>query len=197
MSSRFHHHHVGALARIAALFALAIPLHANAASAWDGMAPSRVWGNFQYGLEMLQPDGDAQEDIEKSSNYWKLEAGGRVTRDWLVGAGTQSISLASFNKITQLYGTVIYNPERGPWLYQAALGQSTYKVNFAGSDFDEKYSGPGAQLGVGYDWTPRTIDDAHFGVRLTFEYSWLGQRDGGVGSLDHSRVSLGFSMSFY
>lgn len=197
MSSRFHLHRARALARIAALLALLLPLPANAGSAWDGMAPSPVWGGVQYGLEMLQPDGAAQEDIKKSSTYWKVEAGGRLNREWLLGVGTQEISLASYNKINQLYGTVIYNPGRGPWLYQASLGQATYKVNFLGSEFDEKYSGPGAQLGVGYDWTPQSIDDAHLGLRLTFEYSWLGQRDGGVGSLNHSRVGLGFSISFY
>jgi hypothetical protein len=196
MSSNFRHRPAG-IVRIAALLVLGIPLQAGAASAWDGMAPSPVWGDVQYGLEMLQPDGAAQEDIKKNSSFWKVEAGGRLNREWLVGAGTQAISLESFNKITQLYGTVIYNPGRGPWLYQAALGQATYKVNFSGRDFDEKYTGPGAQLGVGYDWTPDTVNDVHLGMRLTFEYSWLGQRDGGLGSLNHSRVGLGLSISFY
>jgi hypothetical protein len=196
MQQQFRHRHRHALMRIAALLALGITLHAHAGSAWDGMAPSRVWGNFQYGLEMLQPHGSAMNDIDKSSEYWKLEAGMRVGKDWLVGAGVHGIPLASANKMTQLYGTAIFNPGRGPWLYQAALGSATYKVNFSGSDFDEKYSGLGAQLGIGRDWTPASIDDAHLGVRLTFEYSWLGERAGG-GSLDHSRVGLGFSMSFY
>jgi hypothetical protein len=198
MSQQFRFRHAMACGLVLGTLGLVPQVHA--ASAWDGMAPPRVWGNFQYGLEMLQSRGDAMYDIDKSSVYWKIEAGMRVNRDWLVGVGVNGIPLDSANKMTQLYGTAIFNPGRGPWLYQVALGQATYQVNVGGKTFDEKYSGLGAQLGVGRDWTPASIDDVHLGVRLTFEYSWLGARDEGFGvggSLNHSRVSLGFSMSFY
>jgi hypothetical protein len=51
-------------------------------------------------------------------------------------------------------------------------------------------------LGVGFDWTPK-IEDAHFGVRATWEYSALGHADLGPGTLNHSRISVGASASFY
>ncbi len=35
------------------------------------------------------------------------------------------------------------------------------------------------------------------GMRLNLEYSWLGDRNDGSGSLDHARVSFGYSISFY
>jgi hypothetical protein len=50
---------------------------------------------------------------------------------------------------------------------------------------------------VGRDWTPGGIDDVHLGVRLNYEYSRLGAAHTGPGSFNHSRLSLGFSASFY
>ncbi len=76
------------------------------------------------------------------------------------------------------------------------MGSSTYSAN-DDSPLKAKYKGVGAQLVAGYDWTVGGIEDVHLGMRLNLEYSWLGDRNDGAGSLDHSRLSFGFSASFY
>jgi hypothetical protein len=127
----------------------------------------------------------------------------RVFGNWLVGVGTQQISLNSSAKLSQVYGTVLFNPARGPWLLQAGAGSARYAYSYAlfnGSSFVEakdKYKGLALNLGVGRDWVPGGIDDVHLGVRLTYEYSRLGAANFGPGSYNHSRLSLGLSASFY
>jgi hypothetical protein len=186
-------------ATAAALCVLALgcaaPL-AHADSAFDGAPPSFVWGNFQYGLTELQTHGAAMDGIKSSSEYWRIEGGVRVNREWLVGVGTQDVPLSSSDGLSQLYVTALFNPGRGHWIYQAGVGSSSYTAD-DDSPFKAKYKGTGAQLGAGYDWTVGGIEDVHLGMRLNFEYSWLGDRNDGSGSLNHSRISFGFSASFY
>jgi hypothetical protein len=171
---------------------------AFADSAFDGMSASPVWGNFQWGLAFVQRHGQALRELDSSSQYWRIEGGMRLNKEWMVGIGTQHIPLAYYNRLRQLYGTVVFNPDRGPWLYEAGLGKAKYKATYDGGGFPlyEKHSGLAVNLGVGFDWTPK-IEDAHFGVRATWEYSALGHADLGPGTLNHSRISVGASASFY
>ncbi len=147
-------------------------------------------------MTLLQTHGAAMEGIHSRSEYWRLEGGMRVNRDWLVGVGTQDVPLTSHDGLSQLYATALFNPGRGHWIYQAGVGSSTYSAD-DDSTLKAKYKGVGAQVGAGYDWTVGGIEDVHLGMRLNLEYSWLGDRNDGAGSLDHSRVSFGFSASFY
>jgi len=189
----------GRFVRMAVLFWFGAATCAHADSAWDGMSASPVWGNFQYGVAFLQRHGEAMRELDSSSQYWKLEGGMRLNKEWLVGVGTQHIGLANYNRLSQLYGTVLFNPDRGRWLYQAGLGSARYSASYAtmgGIPLEEKHKGLAVNLGVGLDWTPK-IEDIHFGARLTYEYSDLGAASLGPGSFNHSRLSLGFSMSFY
>jgi hypothetical protein len=185
-----------ALVRIAMLAAFGLAPCAYADSAFDGMSASPVWGNFQWGLVAIQRSTVAMDNVDSHDTYWRLEGGMRMARDWLVGVGTQRISLNSIEKLSQVYGTAIFNPGRGPWLYQAGLGSARYAFA-SGSFFEEKHQGLAVDLGVGRDWSPGGIDDVHLGVRLVYEYSRLGAADNGPGSFNHSRLSLGFSASFY
>jgi hypothetical protein len=169
---------------------------ASAQSAWDGMRPSPVWGDVQWGLVKLYPKTQAMQGMDKSDTFWKLEGGMRVWRGWLVGVGYQRIDLNSFEHLSQVYGTVLFNPGRGPWLFQAGVGQARY--SYDGGFFEEKLKGLAVNLGGGYDWTPASVDDVHFGVRVTWEYSRLGPAEAfAPGSFNHSRLSFGLSASFY
>lgn len=187
---------------------------ASAATAWDGLPASPVWGNVQYGMNYLQRRSDAMKAIDGSNQYWKLEAGMRVAKQWLAGIGYQEIAISSdecsqlevvlfgcedrHEKMTQLYATVVFNPRGSIWVYQAGLGTTKYSNTFnASSQGPEKHKGLGVQLGAGLDWTPKTVDDVHVGVRLTYEYADLGQNSVGLGSYAHSRLSIGLSLSFY
>jgi hypothetical protein len=176
---------------------------AFAQSAFDGMKASPIWGNFQWGLSFLQRHGAAMKELNSSSQYWRIAGGMRISEEWLVGVGTQRVPLSRYNGMSQLFGTVIFNPDQGPLLYEAGLGKARYRATYvlattdgAGLRLYERHSGLAVNLGVGYDWTPK-IEDVHFGVRLTYEYSSLGHADLGPGSFNHSRLSLGFSASFY
>ena len=171
---------------------------ALAQSAFDGMRASPVWGNFQWGLAFVQRHGAALQELDSSSQYWRIEGGMRLNKEWMVGIGTQHVPLAFYNRLRQVYGTVIFNPGRGPWLYEAGVGKATYKATYdgGGAPVYERHSGLALNVGVGLDWTPK-IEDVHFGVRATFEYSRLGHADLFPGTLNHSRVSVGFSASFY
>lgn len=183
------------VAAMTMLIALGVARLACAESAFDGMAPAPVWGNFQWGLVAIQRRTAAMDDVDSHDTYWRLEGGLRVRGDWLVGVGTQHISLNSSQDLSQLYGTVLFIPHRGPWLVQAGVGSAKYSNS--GLIPEEKYRGLALDLGVGRDWIPGGIDDLHLGVRLTYEYSRLGAADDGTGSFNHSRLSLGFSASFY
>jgi hypothetical protein len=188
--------------------------HAAAASAWDGLPASPVWGNVQYGMNYLQRNSDAMKAVDGSNAYWKLEGGMRLAKEWLAGIGFQEIAVSSdtcslveiqffgcedkSEKLTQWYATVVFNPRRGKWLYQAGLGRAKYSNTFDTTTFErEKHKGLGLHLGAGFDWTPQSIDDVHIGARLTYEYARLGQHSDGLGSYAHSRLSVGFSLSFY
>jgi hypothetical protein len=176
--------------------ALGVTRMACAQSAWDGMRPSPVWGDVQWGLVQIYPRTSAMEGMDKSDTFWKLEGGMRLWRGWLVGVGYQRIDLNSIEHLSQAYGTVLFNPGRGPWVFQAGLGQAKY--SFDGGFFEEKLKGLAVNLGAGYDWTPASIDDVHFGVRVTYEYSRLGAAEAfAPGSFNHSRVSFGLTASFY
>lgn len=170
-----------------------------AQSAFDGAPPSPFWGNFQWGLTFLQRSGAAMEELNSSSQYWRIAGGMRLHPEWMIGIGTHDVPLASYNKLSQLYATVLFNPDRGPWVYEAALGKAKYRAAYSdglGSTLHERHSGLSISLGAGYDWTP-SIRDIHVGARLNLEYSRLGQADLGPGSFNHSRLSLGVSASFY
>ncbi len=94
---------------------------------------------------------------------------------------------------------MLFYPDRSPWLFQAGLGSAKYSASYSslsGSPLEEKHTGLALNLGVGWDWTP-SIQDAHFGVRLSYEYSRLGASSTVPGSFNHSRLSLAGSMSFY
>lgn len=204
----------GAAITLLAGVLLAMAQTAPAATAWDGLPASPVWGNVQYGMNYLQRNSDAMKAIDGSNQYWKLEGGMRVARQWLAGVGYQEIAISSYQcstseivllgcedrheKMTQFYATVVFNPRGSIWVYQAGLGttrySNTYDANTQGS---EKHKGLGVQLGVGLDWTPKSIDDVHAGVRVTYEYADLGQNSAGLGSYAHSRLSIGLSLSFY
>jgi hypothetical protein len=183
---------------LAVLMLAAVAPGAFADSAFDGMSASPVWGNFQWGLAFVQRHGAAMQELDSSSQYWRIEGGMRLNEEWMVGVGTQHVPLSRYNRLRQLYGTVVFNPGRGPWLYEAGLGKAKYKATYdaGGLPVYEKHSGLAVNLGVGFDWTPK-IDDVHFGVRATYEYSSLGHADLGPGSFNHSRVSIGASASFY
>jgi len=162
------------------------------------MSASPVWGNFQWGRAYLQRHGAALKELDSSSEYWRIEGGMRLNKEWMVGVGTQHVPLSFYNRLTQLYGTVVFNPGRGRWLYEAGLGKAKYKAGYStgGPPVYERHSGLAVNAGVGLDWTPK-IEDVHFGARLTWEYSALGKADLGPGTFNHSRVSIGVSASFY
>jgi hypothetical protein len=201
MSLQLRHSGRAFIARVAVLAALGVARCACADSAFDGMSASPVWGNFQWGLVAIESKPEV--NLDSHDTYWRLEGGVRVSRNWLVGVGTQEISLNSSEKLSQLYGTVLFKPDRGPWLFQAGAGSARYSRKIAifnGTSFVEgkdKYKGLAVDLGVGRDWSPGGIDDVHLGVRLNYEYSGLGASRTGPGSYNHSRLSLGFSASFY
>ncbi len=171
---------------------------AFAESAFDGMSASPIWGNFQWGQAFVQRHGVALQELDSSSQYWRIEGGMRVNKEWMVGIGTQHVPLSFYNRLTQIYGTVVFNPGRGPWLYEAGLGKAKYRAVYdgGGGALYERHSGLAVNVGAGLDWTPK-IEDVHFGVRVTYEYSGLGRADLSSGTLNHSRVSVGFSASFY
>jgi hypothetical protein len=183
----------GAVAWMVLLAALGASRLACAQSAWDGMRPSPVWGDVQWGPVKLYPKNDG---MDKTDTFWKLEGGMRVWRGWLAGVGYQRIDLNSIENLSQAYATVLFNPGRGPWLFQAGLGQARYSLDVG--FLKEKLTGLAVNLGAGWDWTPATIDDVHFGIRVTYEYSRLGKAENfAAESFDHSRVSFGLSASFY
>lgn len=198
MSTRPHRRAGKSGAVLTLLWLAAMAPRAFADSAWDGMSAAPVWGNFQWGLAFVQRHGAALQALDSSSQYWRIEGGMRLNKEWMVGVGTQHVPLSRYNRLTQLYGTVVFNPDRGPWLYQAGLGKARYSATYdsGGVPAYEKHTGLAVNLGVGFDWTPK-IEDVHFGARLTYEYSRLGQADLGPGSFNHSRISVGMSASFY
>lgn len=184
--------------RVAIFWLAAAAPSAFAESAFDGMSASPVWGNFQWGLAFVQRHGAALQELDSSSEYWRIEGGMRLNKEWMIGVGTQHIPLSFYNRLRQVYGTVVFNPGRGPWLYEAGLGQAKYRAVYDGGGIAvyERHSGLAVNLGVGLDWTPK-IEDVHFGARVTYEYSHLGRADLGPGSFNHSRVSVALSASFY
>jgi len=191
------------IARVTTLIALGVARCACADSAFDGMSVSPVWGNFQWGLVSIQGKTEAMDNVDSHDTYLRLEGGVRAYGNWRVGVGMEQISLNSSAKLSQLYGTVLFNPARGPWLVQGGVGSARYSYSFQyfnGSSFVEdkdKYKGLALNLAVGRDWIPGGIDDVHLGVRLNYEYSRLGAAHFGPGSYNHARLGLGFSASFY
>lgn len=197
--ARIHQQRVGGFGLLVAAFCMAgLAPAALADSAWDGMSASPVWGNFQWGKTYLQRDGAAMEELDSTSQYWRIEGGMRLNREWMVGIGTQHVPMANYNRLRQVYGTVVFNPDRGRWLYQAGVGKAKYLARYStgGPIIYERHSGLALNLAVGLDWTPK-IEDVHFGARLNYEYSRLGDADLGPGSFNHSRISIGVSASFY